>query len=292
MPSYRTIPRTCEVCGSGFLGRASIVKLGKARFCSEPCRNVGRSRPKPESSKVQRVALNCLRCGQGITRLPNVVASGRGRYCSDACKYAARRNREMVICETCGKAFERKQSELRWDRVYCSVPCRASAPPSPAILSDDGLTAQVPLQDVLGEIVGYTTIDAADVAWAQQWRWNLSPKGYVTRGGKDGTTYLHRELLGLVRGDGVFGDHINRDPLDNRRGNLRDATPSESPQNVPGRPGTSTHRGVSWHARICVWAAYLNVGGKRHHLGYFPFEEEAAEAARAAREQLMPFATD
>jgi hypothetical protein len=39
------VSRECEHCGKQFLGVARIVKLGKSRFCSVPCRRDGLRRP-------------------------------------------------------------------------------------------------------------------------------------------------------------------------------------------------------------------------------------------------------
>ena len=289
MPPYRTIPRTCEVCGAGFLGRASIVRLGKARYCGETCRNAGRSRPKPTTAKLPRI---CERCGATSLKAPSAIAAGRGRFCSRACAHAGQSAGLMVTCETCGETFRRKPSAV-FARVYCSHPCRLAASPAPAILSDDGLTARVPLQARDGSITGYTLVDAADVAWAQQWRWQMSPTRRVVRGRNGRTIHLHRELLGLVKGDGLEADHINRDTLDNRRANLRKATRGQNAQNLPIRMNASSaHRGVSWVARRQKWWAYCNVGGERVYSEFFETEQEAADAARAARARFLPYATN
>ena len=54
------------------------------------------------------------------------------------------------------------------------------------------------------------------------------------------------------------------------------------------RETTSRHRGVSWKAKERRWVAGVKVQGVSHHLGYFHDEEEAAAAARAGRERLLP----
>lgn len=198
----------------------------------------------------------------------------------------------QCTCETCGAAFFRKRSLIR-ARTFCSLPCRDRQPPAPAIVSDDGLTARVPLQDRAGTITGYTLVDAADVAWVQQWRWQMSPVGRAVRGEKGRTYYLHRELLGMAGDDRTEVDHINRDTLDNRRANLRKATRGQNAQNLPPRTGTtSQYRGVAWSKASGKWQAYAQVNRARVHLGFFASEADAAEAARAARSHLMPFSPD
>ena len=74
--------------------------------------------------------------------------------------------------------------------------------------------------------------------------WQVSKDGYIFRrvyAGKrpNGTSrqrdlYLHRHILGLTKGDGKIGNHINRDPLDNRRENLRVVTrAAPAPKSAP-----------------------------------------------------------
>jgi endogenous inhibitor of DNA gyrase (YacG/DUF329 family) len=285
MPSYRTIPRPCEGCGTEFQARASIIKLGKGRFCSDACRNVSRSRP---SGRSKRVACICERCGTTKMKSPSAIAAGRGRFCSKRCQNASQENKVRLICETCGTPFDRKASAVK-DRTFCSDECARLKHAEPIILDMDGVTARIPLHNRAGAVVAYALIDASDAEWAGQWQWSLSTKGYVVRG--QGIR-IHRDLLGLGPSDDDFGDHINLDKLDNRRSNLRPATPSESPQNVPGRPGTSQHRGVAWAGGNRPWQAYCNVGGIRVYSEFFLTEEEAAEAARIARAIHLPFATD
>ena len=48
--------------------------------------------------------------------------------------------------------------------------------------------------------------------------------------------------------------------------------------------GTSEARGVSWHKSTAKWQAQLYHSGKRHHVGRFAEERDAAAAVQAARE--------
>lgn len=74
-------------------------------------------------------------------------------------------------------------------------------------------------------------------------------------------------------------DHINGDPLDNRRSNLRLATASQNLHNI-GRSSanTSGYKGVSWDRRRKKWRARIKKDGKEKHLGLFDTPEEAFEA--------------
>jgi hypothetical protein len=155
----------------------------------------------------------------------------------------------------------------------------------------------VPLRDRHGMVVAVALLDSEDHALATH-RWNLNPTtGYVNRtvGGRRNRRglLLHREVLGLKHGDGLWGDHINRDRLDCRRSNLRVVTRAESAQNVgASQRSTSSYRGASWNAPRGSWRAQVSHRGVGHYLGHFGREEDAAAAVSAWRAEHMPFAVE
>lgn len=102
---------------------------------------------------------------------------------------------------------------------------------------------------------------------------------------------LHREIIKrkLNRKEedikGLQVDHINGDPLDNRRENLRLVTSKENNWNVgPNKTNTSGYVGVVWHKRGQKW--YARAWGtceqtgksKLKSLGLYNDKEEAARA--------------
>jgi hypothetical protein len=104
---------------------------------------------------------------------------------------------------------------------------------------------------------------------------------------------LHRLILGLVPGDGLEVDHINGDPLDNRRANLRAVTRAQNCQNVVSFAGsTSPYRGVSWSVGRGMWLARGYTNGRQHFLGYFTSELQAASVVSAWREAHMPYTNE
>lgn len=92
---------------------------------------------------------------------------------------------------------------------------------------------------------------------------------------------LHRVLMGALKGQIV--DHVNGNPLDNRRCNLRFASPGQNAMNCRskrnGLKGVHLHRNGQWRAQI--WA-----NGSRYSLGLHDTEEEAHAAYVDAARQL------
>ena len=157
----------------------------------------------------------------------------------------------------------------------------------------EGDTARIPLTRKDGSIRAYATIDAVDAKWAGQWNWHLTAYGYARRSEGDTKFWLHRELLGLASNDGHDVDHIDRIKLNCRRANLRTVPTGKNQQNMPSMPGASSKfRGVHWDARGHAWIAQIYLNGRSHHIGRFATETEAAAAALATRQRLMPYAVD
>lgn len=152
-------------------------------------------------------------------------------------------------------------------------------------------TARIPLHKKTGEVVAYTLVDADDEAWIlAQGSWYLNNRGYVATSASPAyKPLLHRVLLGLERGDGHYGDHINGDRLDNRRANLRVVTNSENGQNRQRLPknNTSGYRNVQWSKQARKWVARAVVNGRRYNLGSFTDVHEAGRAAAEWRAKNM-----
>ena len=121
--------------------------------------------------------------------------------------------------------------------------------------------------------------DAEDAALILPYEWSVYKNR--TRHGKAKCvvtiTTLHRLLMDAK--PGVIVDHINGDPLDNRKCNLRLATRTQNAQNQGSHRGTSRFKGVSWARgrKSRPWVACIYADGKKRNLGYFATEEEAAK---------------
>lgn len=171
------------------------------------------------------------------------------------------------------------------------------------ICVDDGVLA-VPLFRGRGRntLCSQFVLISKEDAHLTRYHWSLTPHGYVRRreaGTGKGIT-LHREVAGLPPGEfrnsgaGPVVDHINGDKLDCRRENLRIITQGQNAQNRRSINGSSKYRGVSAvskgrgrHKRS--YQAYGRKDGTMVHLGFFDSEDDAAAAARAWREENLPF---
>lgn len=100
---------------------------------------------------------------------------------------------------------------------------------------------------------------------------------------------LHRYILGLNIGE---IDHVNGNPLDNRRSNLRIVSHQENMRNQrPHQDSCGPFKGIWWSATCQKWAAQICHKGKKFYLGLFGDPIEAARAYdRKARELFGPFA--
>lgn len=107
-------------------------------------------------------------------------------------------------------------------------------------------------------------------------------------GGMRTTLQMHREILGLKNGDGKIVDHINGDGLDNRRENLRICSVQANNWNRRLSINNSTgFKGVHFRRQENKYWAYINILGKRKHLGIFPTAIEAALAYNEAASKLF-----
>lgn len=91
--------------------------------------------------------------------------------------------------------------------------------------------------------------------------------------------YMHRQILGLGRGDKRQGDHKNHNTLDNRQDNLRVCTQRQNQMNQKSHPNSSSKfKGVIWDRFNKKWKAQISINGITRSLGFWCMEEVAALA--------------
>lgn len=138
-----------------------------------------------------------------------------------------------------------------------------------------GNIAYIQLYDKYAEPTTTTIIDVEDVPRVRYIKWKLSTSGYVmnTPKFKGSNQHLSRVILDTNE----FVDHINHNPLDNRKQNLRIVTKSQNQMNV-------NYKGISKQGN--KWYAHIKINQKMLNLGTYVDEEEALYA-RWHAEQLL-----
>lgn len=77
-------------------------------------------------------------------------------------------------------------------------------------------------------------IDPEDVEELSKYSWSIGIDGYAQAKIDGKMVRLHEFLLGKFRGPGLVIDHINRDPLNNRKENLRIVSKRQNALNRAG----------------------------------------------------------
>jgi hypothetical protein len=122
--------------------------------------------------------------------------------------------------------------------------------------------------------------DACDYELVSSSNWYVDSNGYAMRY-SDGinTRHMHRAILEIGADKKVFGDHKDGDPFNNRRSNLRGATPLQNSFNKKTQKRSrSSFKGVTWHAETEKWRCRIRYLNKLHSLGLYSTPQEAARA--------------
>ena len=180
-----------------------------------------------------------------------------------------------------------------------SAPYQADSRPLPLTLAmtaklDRGRFVMKEIKLTRGKVA---LVDDEDFEWLNQRKWHAQKSGnawYAARcdcsGKRKRYVYMHRLILRPPIGKEC--DHSNGSGLDNRRANLRVVTRSQNMMNSrKGRGCSSKFKGVYWNRQAGKWHTQINVCGRKHYLGRFVGEKEAACAYnRAARQYFGAFA--
>lgn len=134
-------------------------------------------------------------------------------------------------------------------------------------------------------------IDLDDLEKVKQFHWCVvrmkNKKGEQTEhfyaNTNHGKLALHRYIMNCTDSN-IYIDHIDRNSFDNRKTNLREATPSQNANNSARRKSKSGMKGITWCYYLTTpkWMANIRYHGKQIHLGYFTDLEEAKRVRREA----------
>jgi hypothetical protein len=137
----------------------------------------------------------------------------------------------------------------------------------------------------------FAIVDAADFEWLKRYEWRFfggeGGRGYAYRVERGQKIFMHREIMQTPPGQ--VAHHENHNPIDNRRGNLRNCKPQENQHHRRRARNRSGFVGVSPHGK--KWRARIESGGRLVYCQVFADKVEAAKARdRKAYELFGPFA--
>lgn len=135
----------------------------------------------------------------------------------------------------------------------------------------------------------FAIVDAEDYERLSKHKWYAekamhtfyAERAFYTDGrkGKRFILLMHREISGMVPGDGRMIDHKNRNGLDNRKENLVETTYCLNNYNSrPRRNNKSGYRGVCWSKQNKKWMAQINFNNAHFTCGFYNDKIDAAKA--------------
>lgn len=132
--------------------------------------------------------------------------------------------------------------------------------------------------------------DANDYDKIKDICWHENSSGYIY--GYDTKTKqrvpLHCLVMNAIDDTVNVVDHINRNPKDCRKSNLRLCSQGENAMNRSlYKNNTSGCNGVSFDKKSNKWVAYINKETRRHRIGMFENKEDAIRARKKIEKELF-----
>ena len=218
------------------------------------------------------------------------VHKGVKDYKSTTCRYCSFAGvaywppRTILICQSSPTL------PGEWCVVAASDTCKNFAPlkkADPKRKNTDGSVRLIPLTQ--GK---FAIVEEEDYPELSRHKWcvNRSPRSdgilYAVRGNKGKQAAMHRYIMNPP--DGMIVDHIDHNGLNNTKRNLRVCTHRQNMWNVrPKMKWTSKYKGVSYVKARKKYSAILEFKGKKHYIGYYKDEVEAAKAYDKKAKQLF-----
>jgi hypothetical protein len=130
----------------------------------------------------------------------------------------------------------------------------------------------------------FTIIDESLYYELNKYSWHDYQNSGVSGFVNNKTIKLHRFIMNYIGKD--FIDHINNNPYDNRKCNLRIVTHQQNMMNQSSsKNSTSKYIGVHFDKSRNKWQAKIMIDGKNINLGRFDNEVEAAKARDIATKE-------
>jgi len=131
------------------------------------------------------------------------------------------------------------------------------------------------------------TLDAEDAHYLDYYTWRINAQGYLAN--RNANMRFHNLVMGRFDcSDGLVCDHINQNPLDNRKCNLRIVDKRINALNSKLRSdNTSGYKGVSFDKRSGRWFARIYLYGKDKRIGTYATPEEAYQERLKVENAVM-----
>jgi len=252
----------------------------------------------------QKIEIKCDECGhKWKMRVDHVIAGKRCPVCSRLAaaskqskprhvyaeemkkkditvigEYVNRKTKVAVKCDKCGREWE----IMPYTTKSCALCSRKTYPPE--ITADYGEWVEFAVR---GGIIKIDKLDFVNIVKSSVY---VDSRGYPTMlNPKKRGTHISLHKLIMDGGDGLMVDHIDRDPCNNRRKNLRYVTRSQNAMNSKCRSDSKSGiRGVSLRGgKTKRWIASIHANGETHYLGSFSSLSDAKIARKGGEERYF-----
>ena len=207
----------------------------------------------------------------------------------------------MTVCDVCKKDITGKTINHAWGMTLCCKHYQQKLKHGHFLDSDpysikdfnefriEGDVGYIILKTKKGATVGEAIVDAEDINRLILKKWRLWKNRVFT--GNFKPTPLYYEVLKIKRpgiANEAVVDHINGDPLDNRKCNLRVVTQAENLLNKEILSNnTSGFLGVWFDENRSLWAAEIKIEKKKCYLGRYKSRADAVYARYLAERELF-----
>lgn len=199
----------------------------------------------------------------------------------------------IVKCDYCGKEFLKKKTEIdRNNHNFCSRNCYYESTKNKFIIKELETHAEIYVTNKQNKIFKIL-IDLDKMELAKKCTFSLiydkTIKDYYVSSRYNNKHYaFHRLIMNCPKYKQV--DHINHNPLDNRKQNLRICTAKINNQNkVINNSKSSGHRNIYWKPKLNKWEVGLQCDYKKIYIGVFAKLEDAITAAKQARKKYFKY---
>lgn len=222
MASKEKIKVNCAYCNKELEINPCDLKF-KNHFCDIKCHKLYVK----EESKRNSIKMTCDYCGKPIEKRLSSFKSYKQHFCGKEChdnfqRENAKKLYQEVTCACCGKVFKKLKNSIQEGQnlFFCSRNCnyKFKGTKNEYVIDIENNYAKIIVKSYLNKIET-VFIDIEDIDKCKKYLWNIRTLNYVRN---DEIGLLHRYIMDCP--DDKVVDHINHNPLDNRKSNLRICT--------------------------------------------------------------------